>query len=62
MLPLVWFIVISIVLLFLSFGAFIDWKRKKMNNYPHRGPNLDNKPGESKNYRMGDHENHTGGL
>lgn len=57
-----WIIVFSIILLFLALGAFVDWKRKKSNNYPHRGPSLDNKPGESKNYTMGDKENHTGGL
>lgn len=57
-----WFIIFSIVFIFLALGALIDWKRKKHNNYPHRGTNLNNKPGESENYRMGNNENHTGGF
>ena len=35
-------------------GGFIDWRKKKNNNYPHIPTNPDIRPGESQNFSMGD--------
>ncbi|WP_155974198.1 hypothetical protein [Paenisporosarcina sp. HGH0030] len=42
-------------------GVYIDWKRKKINNYPLRLTHPHAKPGDDSNYRMGDNNNYTGG-
>jgi len=59
---MIWLIIFPVIFIFFALGALVDWKRKRRNNYPHAGANLNNKPGESENYKMGDNENHTGGF
>ncbi|MCF6412064.1 hypothetical protein [Pseudalkalibacillus salsuginis] len=53
-----WFAIM--VLGILAFALFIDWKRKKNNNNPHKSTNPNAKQGESSNYMMGDNR-YTGG-
>ncbi|WP_342543542.1 hypothetical protein MHH33_08405 [Paenisporosarcina sp. FSL H8-0542] len=55
-----WFFGVILGLLF-GMGVYIDWKRKKINNYPLRLTHPHAKPGDDSNYRMGDNNNYTGG-
>lgn len=55
-----WIFFIPIVLL-ISLGTWIDWRRKKRNDIAHRESNPHTRPGESSNYQMGDNNYTSGG-
>lgn len=59
---MVWVIVGTTVVFLFGIGGFIDWRRKKINNYPHISTSSDTRPGESQNYTMGSQENISGNL
>ncbi|MBE3102631.1 MAG: hypothetical protein IMZ40_00120 [Bacilli bacterium] len=54
-------ILFSFVFGILAMAALVDRKRKKNNNYPHIPTNPNVKPGDSENYKMGDHNHHING-
>jgi hypothetical protein len=45
----------------LGFAFFIDLRRKKNNNNPHKLTDPNVKPGDSSNYMMGDNKYTNGG-
>lgn len=57
---IMWIFSIPVGLL-LAFGVLIEWKRKRRNDYSHRGTNSHTRPGESSNYKMGDNNYTSGG-
>ena len=57
---MIWIISIPITIL-LALGMLVDRKRKKRIDYSHKGTNLNVKPGDSSNYKMGDNNYTSGG-
>ncbi|MBO0586062.1 hypothetical protein [Sporosarcina sp. E16_8] len=55
------YIILVIVLLLFALAWLIDWRRKKNINYPHTPTNPNAKPGDSRNYMMGDNKYTNGG-
>jgi len=48
-----WLYFIVPIIMLVGLGGFIDWRRKKKNNYPHISTNPNIRPGESQDFQMG---------
>jgi hypothetical protein len=55
-----WLYFIVPIIMLVGLGGFIEWRRKKNNNYSHIPTNPDIRPGESQNFSMGDRDKDIG--